>query len=105
MKYDIKTLIEKNEKLEELILNMSTGNNNNLPIGNLTNGLCEDDFLSYMNEVLPLKTDEALLEFECKLVDKVFRSKMVNIKCIIFINIYFLMFLLKLYRIYIEITS
>lgn len=29
MKYDIKTLIEKNEKLEELILNMSSGNNNN----------------------------------------------------------------------------
>lgn len=89
-------MIEKNEKLEELILNISTGNNSNLPIRNFTNGLFEDDFLSYINEVLPLKTDEALLEFECKLLDKVFRSKMVNTKCIIFINIYFLMFLLKL---------
>lgn len=46
MKYDIKTLIEKNEKLEELILNMNTGyDNNNLTIGNLTNVSFEDDFL------------------------------------------------------------
>lgn len=28
MKYDIKTLIGENEKLEELILNMNSGNNN-----------------------------------------------------------------------------
>jgi len=36
MKYDIRTLIEKNEKLEELILNMSSSNNN-LSIRNQTN--------------------------------------------------------------------
>jgi len=79
MKYDIKTLIEKNEKLEELILNMSSCNNNS-SIGNSTNVLFEDDFLSYLNKILPLKTDETLLEFESKLADNIFKSKVVNIK-------------------------
>ncbi|XP_029348521.1 uncharacterized protein LOC115035028, partial [Acyrthosiphon pisum] len=74
MKYDIKTLIEKNEKLEELILNMSSSNNN-LSIGNSANVLFEDDFLSYLNKILPLKTDETLLEFESKLTDNIFKSK------------------------------
>lgn len=83
MKYDIKTLIEKNEKLEELILNMNTGYNNNNLIGNLTNVSFEDDFLGYINKIVPLKTNEDLLEFESKLMDNVFRSKVVNIKYII----------------------
>lgn len=73
---------------------MSTSNNN-LSIGNATNVSFEDDFLSYLNKILPLKTDEALLEFESKLVDNVFKSKVVNMILIyLYIIIYFLMFLL-----------
>lgn len=81
VKYDIKTLIEKNEKLEELILNMNAAGHNNLSsIDNPTNVSFEDDFLSYLNKMFPLKTDEALQEFESKLVDNIFRSKVVNIQ-------------------------
>ena len=90
MKYDIKTLIEKNEKLEELILNMSSSNYNNSSIGNQTNVSFEDDFLSYLNKILPLKTNETLLEFESKLLDNVFKSKVVNIKFIIHNNLFFM---------------
>lgn len=70
MKYDIKTLVEKNEKLEELMINMSSGN---LPIGNSTNISFEDNLISYLNKQLPLQTDEALQEFENKLEDGIFR--------------------------------
>jgi len=90
MKYDIRTLIEKNEKLEELILNMS---NNNSSIGNQTNVSFEDDFLGYLNKILPLKTNETLLEFESKLTDNVFKSKVVNIKFIIHNNLFFYVFI------------
>lgn len=79
MKYDIKTLIEKNEKLEELILNMNCGYNNP-SIGSSSTVSFEDDFLNYLNKELPLKTDNALLEIENKLSDDNFRSKLVNIK-------------------------
>lgn len=81
MKYDIKTLVEKNEKLEELILNMSSGNV--LSTGNSTNILFEDDVLSYLNRELPLQTDEALQLFESKLMDNIFRSQVVSLMFII----------------------
>lgn len=46
IKYDIKTLIEKNEKLEELILNTSnSGNFSN----NITTQFSEDSFLTFLN--------------------------------------------------------
>lgn len=95
MKYDIKTLIEKNEKFEELILNM-TFTNNNLSIGNSTNVSFEDNFLSYLNKMLPLKTEETLVEFESKLVDNVFKSKVVNIKFIIHNNFFFMFFFITI---------
>lgn len=76
MKYDIKALIEKNDKLEELILNTSSGGN---ILNSNTIQLSEDNFVTFLNNKLPLNTEESLEEFENKLVDNTFRFKVVNV--------------------------
>lgn len=75
MKYDVKTMIERLDKLEDSIQEM---NNKKTSINVMSHHLNQDNFLASLDNELPLKTDDDLIEFENKLTENVFRSNVVN---------------------------
>lgn len=93
IKYNVKTMIERLDKLDESIQEMNNykKTSNNLMAHPFDS---PDNFLDILDNKLPLKTNDALIEFENKLMENIFRSNLVNfllyiflIFCILFIFI------------------
>jgi len=74
IKYDIKSIIEKLDKMHEDLYSNNIGNKQQ--ISSMAND--EEDFQISINNQLPLKDEDGLLFFEEKLTDISFRNKMVK---------------------------
>lgn len=74
IKYDVKSIFEKLDKMHEDLYSNNIGNKEH-QIFSKTND--EEDFQISINNQLPLKDEDSLLFFEDKLKEISFRNKMV----------------------------
>lgn len=77
LKYEIRSLHEKVDKLDEIIRNITV--NNNIGYSNRDASSFEaDSFQTLLSSDLPLKDEDALQTLENKLLDNSFRMQMVS---------------------------
>lgn len=79
LKYDIKSLHEKIDKLEELITTTVMVNRSGVNENNSFDDT--DQFQNIVNNTFPLENTGALQHFESQLQDTTFKTKMVSIIC------------------------
>lgn len=94
IKYDIKSLFEKLDKMHEDLYSNNFGNKEQ----QISMNNDEDDFQISINNQLPLKDEDGLLLFEDKLKEIFFQNKMVKYLSPLFNTLYFELYIIVLSR-------
>lgn len=77
IKYEVRSLHDRIDKLEDLIVNIR---HNTTEYGNEDNSSQDNDSFQYIiNNEFPLKDEDSLQKFEDKLLDQKFRTQVVKI--------------------------